>query len=528
MSATPESPEPTHSPRPSRSWSRRQWIWLSALSLVAVAAFNWPLLSISVWFDEGFTDTLIGFSFADIWRYTAADVHPPLYYWTLKAWSLMFGDSVVALRMLSVTFAAAAIVLATRLASLLFSKRAATATAIALFISPVTLRYAHEMRMYAMVAMLAFAATLMLLRASASGRRRDWTIYGLLIAAGMWTHYFMVLVWLSHWAWRAVAVHRTAPGWQAWMRAFFSRSWLATHMLGIALFLPWVPAVVTQMKTVRKGGFWIPEVSWSTLPGFVSDTLAFREFGELSVPEGICIFAIAAACVVLGVRAWRRSAGRARRGWLLLFCLAGVPPVLLLLFSLPPLTSSFISRYLVPSSLALTMIAAIAVTWPDHGRVWRFVRGATGIALVATLCFGMAAEYRLGDFNKVEQASSESQSLIAQIRERSGDNAVIVADTPIFYYEASTYETDASPVLYIPPLTYEWGSLAMLKDTDIGRADDLPRLAADNGSIWVISQVQQSSFGEGYDGLAELSRFTMTDPITGRDLYLAVQYGATS
>lgn len=509
-------------------WSPLRWTWVSATCLIAVTALSWPLLSISVWFDEGFTNALIRFSFGDIWRYTMADVHPPLYYWSLKAWSLVFGDSVVALRMLSVTFAAAAIVLATRLASVLFSKRAAAATAIALLISPVTLRYAHEMRMYAMVAMLAFAATLMLLRASASGRRRDWVGYAVLIAAGMWTHYFMALVWLSHWTWRALMVRRTASDWLSWKPLFFTRQWVDTHLLAALLFSPWMAIVVMQAIYVGAGGFWIPEVSWSTLPGFVSDTLAFREFGELNVPAGICIFAIAAACVVLGVRAWRRSAGRARRGWLLLFCLAGVPPVLLLLFSLPPLTSSFISRYLVPSSLALTMIAAIAVTWPDHGRVWRFGRGATGIALVATLCFGMAAEYRLGDFNKVEQASSDSQSLIAQIRERSGADAVIVADTPTFYYEASTYETDASPVLYIPPLTYEWGSLAMLKDTNIGRADDLPRLAADNGSIWVISQVQETSFGEGYDGLTELSRFTMTDPITGRDLYLAVQYGATS
>ena len=45
----------------------------------------------TIWFDESYTAYLIRFDYTDIVRYTAVDVHPPLYYLLLKTWSLIFG-----------------------------------------------------------------------------------------------------------------------------------------------------------------------------------------------------------------------------------------------------------------------------------------------------------------------------------------------------------------------------------------------------------------------------------------------------
>ena len=38
----------------------------------------------SIWYDESYSAYLTHFDFAGIWKYTAADVHPPLYYSCLK------------------------------------------------------------------------------------------------------------------------------------------------------------------------------------------------------------------------------------------------------------------------------------------------------------------------------------------------------------------------------------------------------------------------------------------------------------
>src|SRR5574344_1146518 len=63
-----------------------------------------------IWFDEAFSEHITRHSFFDIARYTAVDVHPPLYYWALKVWRTFFGDSELALRSMSLIFLVLAIV----------------------------------------------------------------------------------------------------------------------------------------------------------------------------------------------------------------------------------------------------------------------------------------------------------------------------------------------------------------------------------------------------------------------------------
>ncbi len=58
----------------------------------------------NLWFDEVFSWHLSMTSFYDIIVRTANDIHPPLYYFTLKIWNLVFGDSVVSMRLLSALF----------------------------------------------------------------------------------------------------------------------------------------------------------------------------------------------------------------------------------------------------------------------------------------------------------------------------------------------------------------------------------------------------------------------------------------
>lgn len=64
---------------------RVDWLVL----LVGLGVFAWIALAnisaASIWFDEAFSAYITQFSFLDIARYTATDVHPPLYYWALKS-----------------------------------------------------------------------------------------------------------------------------------------------------------------------------------------------------------------------------------------------------------------------------------------------------------------------------------------------------------------------------------------------------------------------------------------------------------
>src|SRR3972149_1572681 len=60
----------------------------------------------SMWFDEASAFTSIGeFGWGEMIERCGRNVHPPLYYIVLRLWAACFGESVVALRSLSVLLA---------------------------------------------------------------------------------------------------------------------------------------------------------------------------------------------------------------------------------------------------------------------------------------------------------------------------------------------------------------------------------------------------------------------------------------
>ena len=152
----------------------------------------------SIWFDESYTAYLIRFDFGSILKYTAADVHPPLYYFLLKVWSMIFGNSDFALRAMSAMFGALAILFAFLWLKYKYGKTAAILGSLFLALSPNFIRYGEEMRMYTLVAAIVFAATYFLQLAIDNKSRKWWIIYAALVALGMYTHYFTAFAWMAH------------------------------------------------------------------------------------------------------------------------------------------------------------------------------------------------------------------------------------------------------------------------------------------------------------------------------------------
>src|SRR5581483_4580543 len=60
--------------------------------------------------DEAFSWRLTTYSVPELLGHMPGDAHPPLHYFFLKGWVILFGDSPFALRSLSVVFALASIV----------------------------------------------------------------------------------------------------------------------------------------------------------------------------------------------------------------------------------------------------------------------------------------------------------------------------------------------------------------------------------------------------------------------------------
>ena len=77
---------------------RRDAVLVAAITLLALALRVVRLDFQPLWWDEGYSVWFAYQPIGDMLRLTALDIHPPLYYALLGAWSQVFGWGPVSLR----------------------------------------------------------------------------------------------------------------------------------------------------------------------------------------------------------------------------------------------------------------------------------------------------------------------------------------------------------------------------------------------------------------------------------------------
>ena len=261
--------------------------WLPPLVLCALAAGVrfFRIDAQSLWYDEGISAFQLTRSFPEILGAAALDTHPPLYYWTLKAWSEMFGASELGLRSLSAVSGVAAVGLTWLIARRLFGPLAATLAAVLLAVAPLDVYYSQEVRMYSQVTALAMLAAYAYVRRS----------YWLYAVAGILTLYsqYLGIAVLG-----ALNLHAVL-----WWRTRSRRDWLhwlaANAAIGLA-FLPWLPTFLAQQTHALN-------VSPRTVQGLALQTVQAYggglAHGDLVLGTGIALVTVALLGLVL-TRQW--------------------------------------------------------------------------------------------------------------------------------------------------------------------------------------------------------------------------------
>ena len=154
---------------------RNSFLLITNISLLGVVLIALILramhLSNGLAGDEGFTCGIILEGFSGIIRQTLIlnEPHPVGYYFLLRAWILLTGNSELATRWLSVWFGVLAVALLARFCFELFPGRygryVALAAAGLMAVNSFTVSQSREMRMYAMLLALSLASTLLMLMA---------------------------------------------------------------------------------------------------------------------------------------------------------------------------------------------------------------------------------------------------------------------------------------------------------------------------------------------------------------------------
>ncbi|MBR3365889.1 glycosyltransferase family 39 protein [Candidatus Saccharibacteria bacterium] len=445
----------------------------------------------SIWFDESYSAYLVRGDFGQIWAETAQDVHPPLFYFLLKIWSMIFGSSDFAMRFMSVFFGALAIILAFHLLKRWFNvKTAAVATAL-LSLSPFLIRYGQEMRMYTLIFAIVIGATYALDLALETKKKRYYIIYAILLALGMWTHYFTALAWIAHLVYITVVKKIN----------IFKTAFLWTYALAVLLYLPWIPAFLTQTATVQQG-FWIPGVTFSTIPDYISEVTVYKEFAT-NVEAWLALLLIV-WFIVFGVLFFKT-----KKKPMLLISLVALPPAILFLISMPPLSSMFVSRYVTYSAILVWALIGvlIVVNFKKHFKL--------ALALLV-LTLGVQA---VGIVNvEAREPKGYSKEIVTTIRALSepGEPAVL-KDGGLQEYDFSFYSTEENPIYIIDEWTeYLWGSTYPLRDYRATTLDKFSDLKAKK--FWVIA-------GKDADPteVMDLEKYDIVTTVKN-DHHLAIEY----
>ena len=285
-----------------------------------------------------------------------SDTNPPVYYLLLYAWTRLFGTSDPALHLFSVACALLAIPIIWHLGRDLGSDRIGWTAVLLFALSPVSLFYSVEGRMYSLlwvfVTALAWTTLTLIRRGFRPMAICAWIS---LSACGLLTHYFFLFAWCGMLAWL---------GWTAAGR----RRWAAGGMAFLATLAvaPWYSRVPESLGRWRVSGDWLAQpLPWPDALA-VPVSLGWRllagggVWGGSEWVDGLLALVFVGVAVYLARRGGIRPLLERDRLLLWAWVLAAVLGVFV--FDLLRGTSaSYLTRYALAGFPAAILLVALAV-----------------------------------------------------------------------------------------------------------------------------------------------------------------------
>lgn len=284
------------------------------LILALWAAFALRLFRLeaqSIWWDEGISLHLATSSWLEIAANRVVNIHPPLYFWLLKAWVELVGVGAFHGRFLSVLASLLQVALVYALARRWFGNgRAPWLALLFILLSPISVIYAQEIRAYAFLPLVYFLLLGLTQQVLAQQGQRRAPLLALALTAwvGLHLHYIVLFVVAYVNAWALLYALRR----RAWL---LLRRWLVAQA-GVALAsLPWATAVLLNWGRVQAEVTSNTYLSQPAPPGFLlGQVWGFHLTGLASVMgEPVARWlALAVAVLLLLLLLWRLAQPESR------------------------------------------------------------------------------------------------------------------------------------------------------------------------------------------------------------------------
>lgn len=276
------------------------FIW-AALLLGGFAFMLYRNTYEGLWFDEALTAAYSNHSLSEIFNMLKWDSHPPLYYFMLRLFRVIFGNSVFALR----AFSAVAVV---ALASLgagpirrILGKKTGIIYTFLVFTTPILLVYGQEVRMYTWAAYFVTGCILYGYLAAMEGRRKDWIRFAFFSLASMYTHFYgmlavvmtfsIIFIWLIYRKKKEVVV-----------------KFMIFSGIIILCYLPWLINLI-KLTLNGVGVSWIPDINFN----IIVSTFSYPYGNKFGPPDPTLAFPIFIWLFVISLWGVKTSISKGRQ-----------------------------------------------------------------------------------------------------------------------------------------------------------------------------------------------------------------------
>ncbi len=251
-----------------------EMVAIASIFLIAIFSRVEHSLSREFWYDEAFTGILVRQPWKEMIQMIKSDIHPPLYYILLKAWSTIFGYGAFALRAFSISANIAHLgIFYIFLKKYCIDKKFALIAAMLFAINPFLIAYSAEARMYSLFALLYFCAFYFFIKAMHEKKNMYWIFFSILYALCLYTHYMAIVGILPFFIYIIIEKNRLKNATKC-IASFFGIFFL---------YYPWLTTFFTHFNKDENGLYWIPEAN---IQSFVKTFFVFF-FGLKSGEAGV-------------------------------------------------------------------------------------------------------------------------------------------------------------------------------------------------------------------------------------------------
>lgn len=431
----------------------------------------------SIWYDEAFsillaqkgpTEILNGTLAADV-NASAAEEHPPAYYFVLWVWIQFFGSSLVAVRSLSILFSLGTIVLIYLIAKHLFDSPTDWVATLLVSILPFQVHFGVEVRMYMLLTFWLILTTFAFLK-------RNWILFSFAAALAQYTHNLAAIYLIS------LAIIPV-----------FQRDWKTLRALtlsglgSIILYFPWLLQLPAQVSKVTSN-FWVEK------PGIEKIfTLILMYLPHLPLPKSLLPFGLLFAALIIALavfqtyRAKKVNSVNASQGLLLTY-LSFAPPFFLWLISQKfPI---YIERALLPSQAIFCIWLAWAFT---KTKLPRPIQSFAFILVFTSAGMGIYQHLSYKNFPYVPVALSED------IKPRLETGDIIIHSSKLSYLPAFYYNPSLPQGFILDPVNSSVDTLSpgTREILNLRYYEDIENAAKTADRVWFI--IYQTSINEYKD-----------------------------